>query len=48
MSIPIIFLLPALYKSSPTKPVPAPTSRIGVSVFLACLLKKLQIFVGER
>ena len=39
MSIPIIFLLPVLYKYSPTKPVPAPTSRIGVSVFLECLYK---------
>jgi len=44
----MIFLLPVLFKHSPTKPVPAPTSRIGVSVFLACLLKKLQIFAGER
>jgi len=48
MSIPIIFLLPVLYNNSPTKPVPAPTSRIGVSVFFECLLKKLLIFFGER
>ena len=39
ISIPIIFFLPSLYKNSPTNPVPAPTSRIGLSVAFACLLK---------